>query len=163
MRLGKAIALQIPALLVTVVSALAADTITIQQLQANPESFDNRVVTLHGSVHQIQFLAADSEGSSLKSLDGNTPSEIPCWMARPAYTFVLADDTGFQQILVKPLFAFKGTASCLAAKGLAPPPDVGESDRIMMDVQIRIARRQEGPLEIKTLEVYAVSIQRPDR
>jgi hypothetical protein len=163
MGIGKTILLQTLALVATVVSVLAADTVTIQQLQANPDSFDNRIVTLRGSVHQIQFLAADSECSSLKPLDGNPPLELPCWMIRPAYTFVLADDTGFQQILVKPLLASKGTAPCIAARGQAPPPDVGEGDRIALDVLTRVARQQQGTSEIKTLEVYAVSIQHPGR
>ena len=154
----KALSLSLLPFLVSGWPAYADEILTIERLQRNPEFYQGQIVTLQGTVHQIQFLAPDAESDSLKPLDGNPPPKIPCTIARPAYTFVLADDTGFQQILVQPVPSAKGTGLCRAARGLSLPPDVGEKDQVLVDVRVTVSPRSQAGLEQTTLEAHAVTI-----
>ena len=118
---------------------LAAESVTIERLQANPQSYNLKVVTLKGSAHQIQVLT--SPPSKLPQLD------FQCAMVHPPYTFVLSDETGFLQITVR------ARLPCVSKQSPAEPPDVSDNDTVEIDAQITV-------LPGNTVDALAINIKR---
>lgn len=117
----------------------AAESVTIEKLQAHPQSYNLKVVTLKGSAHQIQILT--SPPSTLPQLD------FQCAMVHPPYTFVLSDETGFLQITVR------ARPPCVSKQSPAEPPDVSENDTVEIDAQITV-------LPGNTADALAINIKR---
>jgi hypothetical protein len=146
MEIGRTIFVQALVLCAIGPPGLAAESVTVEKLQSNPSSYHLKVVTLQGTAHQIQVLT-------------NPPSPLPridtqCLMVHPPYTFVLADDTGFQQITVR------ARPPCVSKHSPAEPPDVADGDTVSVDAQITVTPGP-GPGATGTmLEVLAVGIQR---
>lgn len=125
---------------------LAAEPVTIEKLQADPQSFNLKMVTLRGTVNQIQILT-------------NPPSTLPridtqCLMVHPPYTFVLSDETGFLQITVR------ARPPCVSQHSPAEPPDVADGDTVSVDAQITVTPGSGTGTAGATLNVLAVNIQR---
>jgi len=106
-------------------SSSAAEPVTIERLQAHPQSYHLKIVTLKGTAHQIQILT--SPPSKLPQLD------FQCAMVHPPYTFVLSDETGFLQITVR------ARPPCVSKEAQADPPDVAENEAVEIDAQITVA------------------------
>ena len=119
-------------------SAFAAEPVTIDRLQTNASSYHLKIVTLRGTAHQVQVLTEPTP--VLPRLD------TQCRMVHPAYTFVLADDTGFQQITVR------ARPPCVSRQSPAEPPDVADGDTVTVDGQITVSGD-------KTVDVLAVNIR----
>jgi hypothetical protein len=119
--------------------AWAGEPVTIEKLQANVSSYHLKIVTLQGAAHQIQILA--DPPPALPRLD------FQCRMVHPAYTFVLADETGFQQITVR------ARPPCVSKQSPAEPPDVADGDTVTVDAQITVTGGN-------TVDVLAVSIRK---
>ena len=126
--------------------SLAAEPLTIGQLLANPQSYHLRVITLQGTVQQVQILA-DAPGSGLRL-------DFQCSFVHPPYTFVLADETGFLQVSVS------AKPPCVSKMSPVEPPDVGEDDKVLIDVQITVARRYSEGVDRSTVQALAVGIKR---
>lgn len=146
MQCGRLVGLQILALLVVVSRAMGAEPVTIEKLQADPQAYHLKLVTLTGTAHQIQILTG--QPSALPQLD------FQCRMVHPAYTFVLADETGFQQITVR------ARPPCVSKHSPAEPPDVADGDLVSVDAQITVMPGP-GPGAVgATVDALAVNIQR---
>ena len=133
------LAIQASLLLALCPPAFAAETVTIETLQNHASSYHLKVVTLHGIVHQIQILA--DPPVALPQLD------FQCRMVHPAYTFVLADETGFQQVTVR------ARPPCVSQQSPAEPPDVADGDTVTIDAQITVTNGN-------TANALAVGIRR---
>lgn len=133
-------------LLVITSRALAAEPVTIEKLQTDPQAYHLKMVTLKGTVHQIQILT--SPPSAFPQLD------FQCRMVHPAYTFVLADETGFQQITVR------ARPPCVSQHSPAEPPDVVDGDIVSVDAQITVTTGAGPGVGGATVEALAVNIQR---
>jgi len=144
MKIGRVVGMHTLALCVGGSFGFAAEPVTIGKLQADPQSYNLKIVTLRGTAHQIQILA--SPPSALPRID------TQCLMVHPPYTFVLSDDTGFLQITVR------ARPPCVSQLSPAEPPDIADGDTVFVDGQITIT---QGPgMAGTTLDVLAVSIQR---
>ncbi len=128
------------------VVALAGEPLTIGKLLADPQSYHLRVITLQGTVHQVQILA-DAPGSGLRL-------DFQCSFVHPPYTFVLADDTGFLQVSVS------AKPPCVSKMSPVEPPDVGDGDKVLIDVQITVAHRYSEGVSSPTDQALAVGIRR---
>jgi hypothetical protein len=124
---------------------LAGDSITIEKLQADPKSYNLKMVTLQGVAHQIQILT--SPPSPHPRID------TQCLMVHPPYTFVLADDTGFQQITVR------ARPPCVSQHSPAEPPDIADGETVTVDAQITVSRLPGAGPGSDTVEVLAVHIR----
>jgi hypothetical protein len=146
MGIGKAVALQTLTLVVAASLGLAAESVTIEKLQADPQSYHLKTVTLRGTTHQIQILT-------------NPPPVLPqldtqCLMVHPPYTFVLSDETGFLQITVR------ARPPCVSKHSPAEPPDVADGDTVSVDAQITVTPGSGTGTAGAMLNVLAVNIQR---
>ena len=128
----------------TIVSA--AESVTIEKLQADPQSYHLKTVTLRGTTHQIQTLT--SPPPTLPQLD------TQCLMVHPPYTFVLSDETGFLQITVR------ARPPCVSKHSPAEPPDVADGDTVSVDAQITVTPGSGTGTAGAALNVLAVNIQR---
>jgi len=133
-------------LLTSPVFSLAAEPLTIGKLLADPQPYHLRVITLQGTVHQVQILA-DAPESRLQL-------DFQCSFVHPPYTFVLSDDTGFLQVSVS------AKPPCVSKMSPVEPPDVGEDDKVLVDVQITVARRYSEGVDRSTVQALAVGIRR---
>ena len=138
----------VPALLLCVSGSpgFAADPVTIEKLQADPQSYHLKVVTLRGTAHQIQILT--SPPPDLPRID------TQCLMVHPPYTFVLSDDTGFLQITVR------ARPPCVSQHSPAEPPDVAEGDSVAVDAQITVTQGSGPGAAGATLNALALGIRR---
>jgi hypothetical protein len=127
-------------------SGFAAESVTIERLQANPSSYHLKVVTLQGTVRQIQILT--SPPPALPQIN------TQCLMVHPPYTFVLSDDTGFLQITVR------ARPPCVSRHSPAEPPDIADGDTVSVDAQITVTPGSVPGTAGTALDVLAVSIQR---
>jgi hypothetical protein len=125
--------------------ALAAESVTVERLQADPHAYNLKLVTLKGTVHQIQILT--SPPPAFPQIDTR------CLMVHPPYTFILSDETGFLQITVR------ARPPCVSKQSPAEPPDVADGDSISVDAQITVVPGA-GPGTAATLDALAVNIQR---
>ena len=123
----------------------SAEPVTIAKLQADPQSYNLKIVTLQGTAQQIQILT--SPPSSLPRID------TQCLMVHPPYTFVLSDDTGFLQVTVR------ARPPCVSKHSPAEPPDIADGDTVSVDAQITVTQGS-GPGAAASLDVLAVNIQR---
>src|SRR3989338_1616406 len=135
MKIGRIVGMHTLALCVSGSLGFAAEPATIGKLQADPQSYNLKIVTLRGTAHQIQILT-------------NPPPALPridtqCLMVHPPYTFVLSDDTGFLQITVR------ARPPCVSQHSPAEPPDVADGDTVLVDAQITVTSGT-------TLDVLAV-------
>ena len=130
----------------SVLPGLAAEPVTIENLQADPQSYNLKMVTLRGTAHQIQILT--SPPPTLPQID------TQCRMAHPPYTFVLSDETSFLQITVR------ARPPCVSKHSPAEPPDVADGDPVSVDAQITVTQGSGPGAAGATLEVLAVNIQR---
>ena len=126
--------------------SMAGEPLTIGKLLADPQAYHLRVITLQGTAHQVQILA--DAPSSRFQLD------FQCTFVHPPYTFVLADDTGFLQVSVS------AKPPCVSKMSPVEPPDVGEGDKVLIDVQITIARRYSEGVDRPIVQALAVAIKR---
>ena len=133
-------------LLTRPISSFTAEPLTIGKLLADPQPYHLRVITLQGTVHQVQILA-DAPGSGLRL-------DFQCSFVHPPYTFVLSDDTGFLQVSVS------AKPPCVSKMSPVEPPDVGEDDKVLVDVQITVARRYSEGVDRSTVQALAVGIRR---
>lgn len=134
---------------------LAADPVTIAKLLADPKVYHLRVVTLQGTAHQVHTLAPSDVDAPPVNAPGTTYRfDFQCYFVHPAYTFVLADDTGFLQIAVR------GRPPCVSQLSPAEPPEVSEGDKVLIDVQVTVGQRYIEGAERHTLHVLAIGIQR---
>lgn len=133
-------------LLTSPVLSFAAEPLTIGKLLADPQSYHLRIITLSGTVHQVQILA-DAPGSGLRL-------DFQCSFVHPPYTFVLADDTGFLQVSVS------AKPPCVSKMSPVEPPDVSEGDKVMLDAQITVAHRYNEGVSRPTVQALAVGIRR---
>lgn len=127
-------------------SSLATEQVTIARLLADPQPYHFRVITLHGTVHQVQILT-DAPGSYPRL-------DFQCYFVHPPYTFVLADDTGFLQITVA------ARPPCVSKMSPAEPPDVAEGDIASIDAQITVVHRYSEGANQLTVQALAVGIRR---
>ena len=128
------------------ICSFAAEALTIGKLLADPQSYHLRVITLQGTVHQVQLLA-DAPESRLQL-------DFQCSFVHPPYTFVLSDETGFLQVSVS------AKPPCVSKMSPVEPPDVGEDDKVLVDVQITVARRYSEGVDRSTVQALAVGIKR---
>jgi len=133
-------------LLTRPISSFTAEPLTIGKLLADPQPYHLRVITLQGTVHQVQILA-DAPESRLQL-------DFQCSFVHPPYTFVLADETGFLQVSVS------AKPPCVSKMSPVEPPDVGEDDKVLVDVQITVARRYSEGVDRPTVQALAVGIRR---
>ena len=133
-------------LLTSPVFSLAAEPLTIGRLLADPQSYHLRVITLQGTVHQVQILV-DAPRSGMQL-------DFQCSFVHPPYTFVLADDTGFLQVSVS------AKPPCVSKMSPVEPPDIGEGDKALVDVQITVAHRYSEGVSRPTVQALAVGIRR---
>lgn len=134
------------ALLVMGSDSFAAEAVTIEKLQANPQSYHLKVVTIQGTAHQIQILT--SPPPTLPRID------TQCLMVHPPYTFVLSDETGFLQVTVR------ARLPCVSKHSPAEPPDVSEGDTVAVDAQITVTSGSGAGTAGAALDVLAVNIRR---
>jgi len=125
--------------------SLAAEPVTIERLQADPKSYNLKMVTLQGIAHQIQILT-------------NPPPAHPridtqCLMVHPPYTFVLSDDTGFLQVTVR------ARPPCVSQHSPAEPPDIADGETVTIDAQVTVSRQPGTGPASDTVEVLAVNIR----
>jgi len=142
----KVILLSALMLLTCPVFSFTAEPLTIGKLLADPQPYHLRVITLQGTVHQVQILA-DAPESRLQL-------DFQCSFVHPPYTFVLSDDTGFLQVSVS------AKPPCVSKMSPVEPPDVGEDDKVLVDVQITVARRYSEGVDRSTVQALAVGIKR---
>lgn len=133
-------------LLTPPIFSFAGEPLTIGKLLADPQPYHLRVITLQGTVHQVQILA-DAPESRLQL-------DFQCSFVHPPYTFVLSDDTGFLQVSVS------AKPPCVSRMSPVEPPDVGEDDKVLVDVQITVARRYSEGVDRSTVQALAVGIRR---
>jgi hypothetical protein len=138
----KAVVLQVLVLFASVPLVLAAEPVTFEKLQSYPNSYHAKVVTLQGTAHQVQILVAPPPV--------HPQLDFQCAFVHPAYMFVLADDTGFQQITVR------ARPPCVAKSSPAEPSDVAEGDTVAVDVQITVTSRSSEGSAGKTFEALAL-------
>lgn len=146
MGIGRTIAVQTLALCAGVSLGLAAESVTVEKLQADPHSFNLKLVTLRGTAHQIHVLTGSPP--TLPQID------TQCLMVHPPYTFVLSDETGFLQITVR------ARPPCVSKHSPAEPPDVADGDVVSVDAQITVTQGSGPGASGATLDVLAVNIQR---
>ena len=146
MGIGKTVVVQALLLYAGVSLGLAAESVTIEKLQASPQSYHLKVVTLRGTTHQIQILT--SPPPALPRID------TQCQMVHPPYTFVLSDETGFLQITVR------ARLPCVSKHSPAEPPDVADGDTVSVDAQITVTPGSGTGTAGAALDVLAVNIQR---
>ncbi len=128
---------------------LPSEPVTIEKLQADPQSYNLKMVTIRGTVHQIHILT--SPPPAFPQIDTR------CLMVHPPYTFVLSDETGFLQITVR------ARLPCVSKHSPAEPPDVAEGELVSVDAQITVVPGPGPGAAGATLEVLAVNIQREGR
>jgi hypothetical protein len=146
MGIGQTILLQTLALCAGVSLGLAAESVTVEKLQADPHSYNLKMVTLKGTAHQIHILTGPPP--TLPQID------TQCLMVHPPYTFVLSDETGFLQITVR------ARPPCVSKHSPAEPPDVADGDMVSVDAQITVTQGSGPGASGATLDVLAVNIQR---
>jgi len=146
MGIGKTVVVQTLLLCAIGSPGFAAESVTIEKLQANPSSYHLKVVTLRGTAHQIQILT--SPPPALPRID------TQCQMVHPPYTFVLSDEASFLQITVR------ARPPCVSKHSPAEPPDVADGDAVSVDAQITVTPGSETGTAGATLDVLAVNIQR---
>lgn len=146
MGIGKTVVMQTLVLCVSASLGSSAEPVTIEKLQADPHSYNLKMVTLRGTAHQIQILT--SPPPALPQIDTR------CLMVHPPYTFVLSDETGFLQITVR------ARPPCVSKLSPAEPPDVADGDMVSVDAQITVAPGSGSGTAGATLDVLAVNIQR---
>ena len=146
MRIARTVAVPALMLCVTGSHGFAAEPVTIEKLQADPQSYHLKVVTLRGTAHQIQILT--SPPPDLPRID------TQCLMVHPPYTFVLSDDTGFLQITVR------ARPPCVSQHSPAEPPDVAEGDSVAVDAQITVTQGSGPGAAGATLNALALGIRR---
>ncbi|MEK7294836.1 MAG: hypothetical protein AAB049_07630, partial [Nitrospirota bacterium] len=146
MGIGKTVVVQALLLYAGMSLGLAAESVTIEKLQASPQSYHLKVVTIRGTANQIQILT--SPPPALPRID------TQCLMVHPPYTFVLSDETGFLQITVR------ARPPCVSQHSPAEPPDVADGDTVSVDAQITVTPGSGTGTAGATLDVLAVSIQR---
>ncbi len=128
------------------VGALAAEPVAIATLLADPQPYHFRVVSLKGTVHQVQILTDPPV---------NAPQlDYQCYFVHPPYTFVLADDTGFLQVTVG------GRLPCVSKHAPAEPPDVAEGDTALIEAKITVTHRYSEGANRPTIQALAVGIRR---
>ena len=128
------------------VPAQAIESITIGRLLANPFPYQLQMVGLQGTAHEIRALPVGREGAP-------RPRVAECSLL-PPFTFVLADDTGFLQIVVE------ARAWCSAVPMPAIPPEVFDGDRVMLDVQIEVRETYEHGALRREVSAVARTIRR---
>lgn len=148
MEIGKAVIVQ---MLLACVSGLvaAAEPVTIEKLQADPQAYNLKIVTLRGTVHQVQIVTG--QPPALPRID------TQCLMVHPPYTFVLSDETGFLQVMVR------ARPPCVDKHSPAEPPDVADGDAVSVDAQITVVPGTGPGPGGGTLDVLAVKIQQEGR
>ncbi len=129
----------------TVSPGLAAEPVTIEKLQADPKSYNLKMVTLQGTAHQIQILTSPPPA--------HPRIDTQCLMVHPPYTFVLSDDTGFLQVTVR------ARPPCVSQHSPAEPPDIADGETVMIDAQVTVSRRSGAGPGSDTVEVLAVHIR----
>jgi hypothetical protein len=146
MKIGRIVGMHTLALCVSGSLGFAAEPVTIGKLQADPPSYNLKIVTLRGTANQIHILT--SPPSPLPRID------TQCLMVHPPYTFVLSDDTGFLQITVR------ARPPCVSQHSPAEPPDVAEGDSVAVDAQITVTPGSGPGTAGATVDALAVSIRR---
>ena len=145
MGIGKSALLQALVMCVSGSPGFAAELVTIEKLQADPPSYNLKMVTLKGTAHQIQILTGPT--TTLPQLD------FQCRMVHPPYTFILSDNTGFLQITVR------ARPPCVSQHSPAEPPDIADGETLTVDAQISVSRRSGAGPGSDTVEVLAVNIR----
>ena len=131
--------------LVSASFASSAEPVTIEKLQADPKSYNLKMVMLQGIAHQIQILTSPPPV--------HPRIDTQCLMVHPPYTFVLSDDTGFLQITVR------ARPPCVSQHSPAEPPDIADGETVTVDAQVTVSRRSGAGPGSDTVEVLAVSIR----
>lgn len=149
MGIGKAVVVQMLLLVCAGGSVAAGDPVTIEKLQADPQAYNLKIVTLRGTVHQVQILTG--QPPALPQID------TQCLMVHPPYTFVLSDETGFVQIMVR------ARPPCVAKHSPAEPPDVSDGEHVSVDAQVAVVPGAGPGTGGGMLDVLAVNIQREGR
>ena len=98
-------------------AARAEEPIQIATIEADPDTYHLRHVTLHGRVHDLQMLDPYFQ-----------PSGVAC---TGAYLFTLEDETGFLQVAVL------GVCGMPASR----PPEVSEGETILLKAVIHAPGR----------------------
>ena len=145
MGIGKTAVMQTLVLCLSGSLGSAAEPVTIEKLQADPHSYNLKMVTLRGTAHQVHILT--SPPPALPQLDTR------CLMVHPPYTFVLSDETGFLQITVR------ARPPCVSKHSPAEPLDVADGDMVSVDAQITVVPGSGPGATGATLDVLAVNIQ----
>ncbi len=128
--------------------SFAADSVSIERLLAEPRSYHLRIVSLRGTAHQIQII------HQAPPADGLLRFDFQCYFLHPAYTFVLADDTGFLQVTVR------ARPPCVSRFSPAEPPEVEEGDQVALDAQITVAQDYAEGQFRQVIQALVVNIAR---
>lgn len=126
----------------------AAESVSIQRLLADPLPYHLRIVSLQGTAHQIQII------HQAPPADGQLRFDFQCYFLHPAYTFVLADDTGFLQVTVR------ARPPCVSRLSPAVPPEVQEGNAVVLDAQITVKEDYQGGQLRQVIQALAVNIVR---
>lgn len=123
----------------------AGESLTIAALLADPSVYHMKTVTLRGTVSQVQILVDPP--------NPNPQLDYQMYYAHPPYTFVLADDTGFLQIVAKarPPYVPKSSSPL--------PPDVEDGDTVVIEVWITVAHDDSGATDRPPIQALLRSIQ----
>lgn len=123
----------------------AGDTMTIAALLADPSVYHMKTVTLRGTVTQVQLLVDPP--------NPNPQLDYQVYYAHPPYTFVLADDSGFLQVVAKarPPYIPKSSQPL--------PPDVEDGDTVVIEVWITVAHDDSGTAGRPQVQALLRSIQ----
>lgn len=130
----------------------AGEPVTIRTLQADPKPYHLRVVTLHGTVHQVQLITPFNADSFVNAPGSVRRFDFQCSFVHPPYTFVLTDGTGFLQIVVR------GRPPCVSKLSPAEPPDVAEGDKVAIDAQVTVESRYKEGSDQLVLQALALKI-----
>jgi hypothetical protein len=133
-------------LAVVATTAQAAEPVTIARLLADPTPYHLRTVSLRGTAHQVQIITPSPPSDQFPRLD------FQCYFIHPAYTFVLADDTGFLQITVR------ARPPCVSRFSPAEPPEVVEGEPVSIDAQITVLHQYSDGSNRYVVQALALGI-----
>jgi hypothetical protein len=144
--------------LIAAAAAVADERVSIAGVQADPGHFNLRVVTVSGTVHGIRVLrASDPDMPAPNVAQGIFSFEVQCVYVHPAYTFVLADETGFLPIYVRP------RPPCVSRDMPPEDPDVANDEAVLVDIQVTAVERDVNGVRKVVPEALALAIRKDSR
>lgn len=139
-------------MLLTPLSARGADSVSIANVLAQPETFHARAVLFSGTVRDLTILPKTDENLR-RNPDGSGHIGLPnrCYFVRPAYRFTLDDGTG--AIII----AVRQGGPCVPGEPIFIPPPIMDGDSVQVDTVLQINSASGLSLE-RTIEALATRI-----